>query len=126
MAIEIRLKRIYEQPSADDGLRLFADRLWARGITKEKSRIDIWAKELTPSTALRKWFHADESRFPEFAIRYTKELDQRRVEIDSLLRSLPPHNVLTLVTASKKLEEGHLSVLRAFLSRRHLKPRGRP
>jgi len=126
MALEIRIKRIYEEPSADDGWRLFADRLWARGITKKAARIDVWPKELTPSTELRKWFHADLSRFPEFAIKYARELEQRRAEIDALLTAVRDHSVLTLVTASKNIEDGHVAALRSFLSQRLLNARGLP
>jgi uncharacterized protein YeaO (DUF488 family) len=64
--VEIRLKRIYDEPDREDGTRILADRLWARGITKERARIALWAKDVAPSTELRKWYDHDPERFEEF------------------------------------------------------------
>lgn len=73
----VRIKRIYEPPSEDDGFRVFIDRLWPRGLKKEKVRFDLWMKELAPSTELRRWFGHDPEKWQEFKVRYFAELDQR-------------------------------------------------
>ena len=117
---EIRLKRIYDEPSADDGLRVFVDRLWARGVTKDTAAIDVWAKELTPSNELRKWFHEDVSRQVEFEQRYLAELDERAAEIAPLPASLREHSTITLATATKDLQAGHSAILLRFLRQRWL------
>ena len=69
-------KRIYDPPSADDGYRVLVERLWPRGMTKEKAKLDDWAKPLAPSDALRRWYAQDETKWAEFGRRYRKELDQ--------------------------------------------------
>lgn len=114
MSIEFRLKRIYEEPSEADGLRVLADRLWPRGVSKENAQVDLWPKELTPSNELRKWFHSEEPAYEVFVARYQSELDERRDEIDQILRSFDSE-VVTLLTATKDLERGHLVVLKEYL-----------
>ena len=69
-----KIKRAYETPDPTDGVRVLVDRLWPRGLTKEKLRIDAWVKDVAPSTELRKWIHSDMSRWAEFRRRYFKEL----------------------------------------------------
>lgn len=71
---ELRIKRIYEEASAEDGYRILVDRLWPRGISKEKAHIDLWGKEISSSSELRKWFHHEPEQFPEFRARYFEEL----------------------------------------------------
>lgn len=115
MKPELRLKRIYDDADPDDGFRVFVDRLWARGISKTSARIDLWPKELTPSTELRKWFHEDQSRRSEFARRYRSELDERADEIEAIFSSLREHKVVTLVTTTKDLVSGHAAILKDFL-----------
>lgn len=114
MPIEICLKRVYDEPRDDDGFRVLVDRLWPRGITKARTRVDRWAKELTPSDALRKWFHADPTRHVDFARRYTAELAELESHLDALLQSVPGGR-LTLVTATKDPTQGHAAVLRDVL-----------
>ena len=115
MKPEIRLKRVYDDPSSDDGFRVFVDRLWARGVTKEAAGIDVWARELTPSNELRQWFHADSSRHADFERRYLMELEERKDEIELLIESLQTHSTITLVTATRDLVNGHAAILRSFL-----------
>ena len=95
MKPEIRLKRIYDEPSPDDGFRVFVDRLWARGVTKEAARLDVWAKALTPSNELRKWFHEDTSRQADFEERYLIELEESQSEIEVLIESFRSHPTIT-------------------------------
>src|SRR3546814_2051336 len=75
MSIDVRLKRIYEPAAAEDGQRVLVDRIWPRGITKAEARIDLWLKDIAPSTALRKWFGHRPERWPEFQRRYSVEID---------------------------------------------------
>lgn len=114
MQRELRVKRVYDEPSAEDGFRILVDRLWPRGVSKAAAQIDLWAKELTPSNELRKWFHEDSSRCDEFVAKYTRELEERHDEIKTLLDSFD-QPTLTLVTATKDLSQGHVAVLKRFL-----------
>ena len=108
-----RLKRVYEPVSDEDGTRVLVDRLWPRGVNKERARLDEWAKDLSPSNELRVWFHADrETRFEEFAHRYAvelaaPELQQRLAE----LRTRAESGVVTLLTGAADPAHSHLSVL---------------
>jgi len=111
---EFQIKRIYDDPSPDDGVRLLVDRLWPRGVSKEAAEIDLWAKELTPSHELRKWFHDHLDQHDEFANRYRIELSERLDEIIELFASIDS-TPLTLVTATKELDRGHVAVLKDFL-----------
>lgn len=109
-----QVKRAYEAPEPDDGYRVLVDRLWPRGVTESAARIDEWAKDLTPSTELRRWFHeGPESRRDEFADRYREELTGRTareslVRLRGLARTNPP---ITLVTAVKDPGNSHIPVL---------------
>ena len=118
MTIKLRLKRIYDEPAADDGYRVLIDRLWPRGVSKTQANIDLWAKGLTPSNELRKWFHAGNDREAEFACRYQHELEERSEEVAIILASLP-QGVITLVTATKDLKQGHAAVLKEYLEENH-------
>ncbi len=117
MAIYIRVARIYDKVGTQDGVRLLVDRLWPRGVSKQDAKIDHWPKALTPSHELRKWFHADSAnRQDEFAAKYTTELNERTDEIGDLLGSIDSQTI-TLVTATKDLENGHVAVLKKFLEK---------
>ncbi|WP_436774830.1 DUF488 domain-containing protein [Yinghuangia sp. YIM S09857] len=112
-----RVARVYDAPGPDDGLRVLVDRLWPRGVSKEKAAVDVWAKEVAPSAELRKWFHADpEARADEFAVRYADELDgdTEREGMDRLRAEAAKGNV-TLLTAVKDPAGSYLSVLLAKL-----------
>ena len=111
---EFQIKRIYDDPSPDDGVRLLVDRLWPRGVSKEAAKIDLWAKELTPSHELRKWFHDHLDQHDEFANRYRLELSDSLDNIIELFASIDS-TLITLVTATKDLDRGHVAVLKAFL-----------
>jgi len=112
-----RLKRVYEAVSEQDGTRVLVDRLWPRGVSKERARLDEWAKDLSPSNELRVWFHADrETRFEEFAHRYAAELaapEQRQRLAD--LRTKAESGIVTLLTGAAEPAHSHLSVLLAEL-----------
>lgn len=111
----IRLKRAYEPPSADDGLRILIDRLWPRGVRKDDAAIDEWMKDIAPSTELRKWFNHDPERWPEFQRRYTGELAQRVAELDRL-RALARRGTVTLVYSAHDEAHNDAVVLKDLLS----------
>jgi uncharacterized protein YeaO (DUF488 family) len=95
-ASNVRLKRAYEPPAADDGTRILIDRLWPRGISKERAAIDQWMKDISPSTELRKWFGHDPARWDEFRRRYAKEV-RHHADLLAQLRSLARQGQITLV-----------------------------
>ncbi|MEK7519856.1 MAG: DUF488 family protein [Patescibacteria group bacterium] len=109
----ILVKRVYERPAASDGVRVLADRLWPRGVSKAKAHIDAWAKELAPSTTLRKWVHQNpDKRFGEFVRKYRVELAHKKSMARGILNA---KRRLTLVTAVKNPERSHIPVLVSFL-----------
>jgi len=92
--------RVYDPPAPDDGFRVLVDRLWPRGLRKDAAAIDLWAKDATPSTELRRWYHADrDARREEFRERYLAELDASGAAV-TLARELTDHDTVTLLTAS--------------------------
>ncbi|MBL1084688.1 DUF488 family protein [Streptomyces actinomycinicus] len=110
--MSVRLRRIYEPPEPDDGLRVLVDRLWPRGIAKEAAQVDEWPKGLTPSSELRTWYHAGEGSYEEFRTRYEQELEApEAAELLDGLRTSVRDGRVTLLTASKKPEQSHASVL---------------
>src|SRR3546814_7342660 len=117
MSIDVRLKRIYEPAAAEDGQRVLVDRIWPRGITKAEARIDLWLKDIAPSTALRKWFGHRPERWPEFQRRYSVEIDANPA-IDQL-RDLARRGVLTLLYGAR--DEAHNQ---AIVLANHLRPGG--
>lgn len=113
-AKNVRLKRAYEKPDAMDGTRILVDRLWPRGIRKEAAAIDLWAKDLAPSTDLRKWFGHDPGRWVEFKRRYTAELHAHTQTLDEL-RKLARHGPVTLVYAARDQEHNEAVIIRDML-----------
>ncbi|HZK07166.1 MAG TPA: DUF488 domain-containing protein [Bacteroidales bacterium] len=111
---EIKLKRIYDDPSADDGYRVLVDRLWPRGVSKEVAKLDEWDKELAPSTELRKWFDHKEERFDEFARRYREELKDKKEALDNL-REKAKNKTLCLLYAAKDHKINQAVVLKEVL-----------
>lgn len=111
--MELRTKRVYDEPSAEDGYRVLVDRLWPRGLSKEKARIDRWAKEVAPSNELRKWIHEDpESRWDEFVERYGEELEEREDAVEDLRADLRERELATLLFAVRDVEHNHARILR--------------
>lgn len=110
----IHIKRVYEAPAKEDGTRVLVDRLWPRGMTKEKAAIDVWLKEVAPSTELRKWFHHESANWAEFQKRYRAELKGN--EAVEELRELVKKGAVTLVYGAKDEERNHAVVLREVLN----------
>ena len=116
--MQIRLKRVYDDPAEDDGFRVLVDRLWPRGLSKERAALDLWAKEVAPSTELRKAFHHDDMSWPEFETAYRAELDgPTRTAVASLRAELAPHPVVTLLHAVHDDTHNHALILREALQR---------
>jgi len=110
----MKIKRVYKEPSRDDGMRILVDRLWPRGLTKEKASIDLWLKEVAPSTELRKWFGHDPDKWKEFQKRYRQELRDNR-ELVSLLKEKIKKGTVTLVYGAKDEKHNEALVLKEWL-----------
>jgi len=113
--MKIRLKRVYDQPAKDDGLRVLVDRLWPRGLKKDEAAIDLWLKEIAPTGALRQWFGHDPAKWPEFQRRYRDELQTRQAEI-ATLRERGGSGVVTLLYGARDETHNQAVVLRDFLA----------
>lgn len=111
---DIGLKRAYEPASADDGARILVDRLWPRGISKEKAALDDWMKDLAPSTELRKWFGHDPARWEEFQSRYLTELAAHGDALEQI-RTLARAGRVTLIYGAKDEQHNEAVVLRDLL-----------
>ncbi|MFT3715085.1 MAG: DUF488 domain-containing protein [Gordonia sp. (in: high G+C Gram-positive bacteria)] len=118
MSAPVRIRRIYDEPSTDDGARVLVDRLWPRGISKERAALDEWCKTVAPSTELRRWYAHDPARFDEFDRRYRAELESGDDQTAGLahLRELATDGVLTLLTATKDPALSEAEVLRRILT----------
>jgi uncharacterized protein YeaO (DUF488 family) len=113
-ADRIKLKRAYEQPASNDGIRVLIDRLWPRGVKKASAAIDEWMKEIAPSTELRKWFGHDPERWPEFQRRYKSEIRQHPEQLDRL-RHLAQYGRITLVFSAHDETHNDAVVLKDLL-----------
>jgi uncharacterized protein YeaO (DUF488 family) len=114
--MKLKLKRVYEEPSEADGIRILVDRLWPRGLTKEKARVDLWLKEIAPSNELRKWFAHDPAKWPEFKARYKAELKQNGPQF-ALLKQAITKGPTCLLYGAKDTEHNEAVVLYDLLSR---------
>jgi uncharacterized protein YeaO (DUF488 family) len=107
----IKVKRIYDPASEDDGYRVLIDRLWPRGVSKENANIDLWMKEIAPSTELRKWFHHDPDKWEEFKQRYKDELSNKKDLIDQILKLEEEYKNATFIYSAKDREKNQAMVL---------------
>ena len=116
----IKLKRAYEAASPDDGLRILVERLWPRGVSKQKAKIDLWLKDLAPSTELRKWYNHVPARWPQFRKRYWTEL-KAHGDVVTLLKFITQERIVTFVYAASDEERNSAVALKEFLERgKHL------
>jgi uncharacterized protein YeaO (DUF488 family) len=116
---QVRVRRVYEPREPEDGRRVLVDRLWPRGLSKERARLDDWCKEIAPSTGLRRWYGHDPDRYAEFARRYRAELDEpERAAALARLRELAGQGRLTLLTATKRSDISEAAVLADLLAGR--------
>lgn len=121
----IRIKRAYEAPALEDGQRVLVERLWPRGVKKEALAVESWAKDVAPSTELRKWFAHQVERWEEFQRRYRAELDSNPAAWEPL-RDAARRGALTLVYSAQDTEHNSAVVLRDYLEERMRPARGRP
>ena len=112
--MEVKIKRAYEDPSDTDGYRILVDRLWPRGISKEKAIIDFWPKKLTPSTELRRWYGHDPQKWSEFKSRYFAELDGNQELVNELLGYVRKGTV-TLVYSSNERRLNNAAALKEYV-----------
>lgn len=114
--MHIRIKRAYEEPAESDGTRILIDRLWPRGLSKEKARVDLWLKEIAPSIELRKWFAHDPRKWAEFKTRYLAEL-KRNGEQLSILQEHVEKGTVTLIYSARDEEHNDAVVLQQLLEK---------
>lgn len=113
----ICVRRVYESAAVEDGYRVLVDRLWPRGLSKERAKVDLWLKEIAPSTELRKWFGHDPEKWDEFKARYRRELDRQPETVNKLADLVKQHRV-TLVYGAKNTENNQAVVLKEYLDKK--------
>ena len=118
MKIEIRTKRIYDSTLQSEGTRVLVDKLWPRGISREKAALDDWWKDLAPSDELRKWFNHDPERWGEFKSRYFGELDSQKEKLTQRLESIDTSKPLCLLFAARDQEHNNAVALKEFMESR--------
>ena len=114
--MRLQLKRVYEPPADDDGLRVLVDRLWPRGLKKTNAVVDLWLKEIAPSADLRRWFDHDPKKWSEFRRRYRAELEERGEEFETL-RKQGGNGQVTLLYGARDEEHNQAVVLKEFIER---------
>lgn len=110
----IKIKRIYDPPAEDDGFRILVDRLWPRGLTKEKAKLDLWLKEIAPSDQLRKWYSHDPKKWAEFRKRYFKDLGTKREMVNQIVQNMNEGDV-TLLYSSKEEKLNNAVALKEYI-----------
>jgi len=117
MRAPIYIKRVYDPPGKEDGLRILVDRLWPRGLKKEKARVDGWWKEVAPSDTLRKWFDHDPDKWPEFKRRYFNELNGREDEVSKRIDEIKDQRV-TFLYGAKEEVYNNAAALKEYVEKR--------
>lgn len=115
MSASLSIKRVYDTPSPEDGYRILVDRLWPRGLSKERASVDLWLKDIAPSTKLREWFGHDPVKWPGFKERYAAELQQNAEAVSVLSAALKRHKRVTLLYGARDTEHNDAVVLFAWL-----------
>ena len=113
--MSVKSKRVYDAAEAGDGYRVLIDRMWPRGVSRQRAQLDEWARELAPSSELRKWFNHEPERFDEFRSRYREELRERRPQVEEL-RGRARDGPVTLLYAARDREHNDAVVLEELLS----------
>jgi uncharacterized protein YeaO (DUF488 family) len=113
----VTLKRVYEEPSKSDGTRILVDRLWPRGLTKERAKVDVWLKDIAPTTELRKWFNHEPNKWPEFKKRYWAEISNNIDALSALEKYLAKGKV-TIVYGAKDEEHNDAVVIKQYLDKK--------
>lgn len=112
--MRVAIKRVYEEPDREDGMRILVDRLWPRGLSKEKAQVDLWLKDIAPSTELRKWFSHDPGKWTEFQARYHQEL-KLKAELLAELKEKAAKGQVTLLYGAKDEAHNEAVVLKELL-----------
>jgi uncharacterized protein YeaO (DUF488 family) len=110
----ILVKRVYDKPEEADGCRILVDRLWARGLSKEKARVDVWTKKVAPSTELRRWYGHDPDKWFEFKSRYAAELAENREQLEALLVRVQ-RGTVTFLYSSKERQLNNAVALKEYI-----------
>ena len=114
--MQIAIKRVYEAASEADGFRVLVDKVWPRGIRREEAAVDMWAKDVTPSTALRKWFNHAPEKWEDFKERYKAELEENHAAVRTLAMALKGKETVTLVYGARDIQHNQAIVLREILA----------
>lgn len=114
----IKIKRIYDKYEEGDGLRILVDRLWPRGVSKERAKLDLWLKDIAPSTELRKWFNHDPEKWIEFKKRYQQELKANTDSVSTITKLIQQNSNLSLLYGAKDELHNEAVVLQAFLDKK--------
>jgi uncharacterized protein YeaO (DUF488 family) len=112
--MRLQLKRVYEPPANIDGMRILVDRLWPRGLSKAEARIEFWAKEVAPSTGLRRWYQHEQEKWPEFQRKYLAELQNNPEAVQELIAKIG-NGTATLLFSSKETSLNNATVLKEYL-----------
>jgi uncharacterized protein YeaO (DUF488 family) len=112
----IKIKRIYDSPARDDGFRILVDRLWPRGLTKEKAKVDLWLKDIAPSNNLRKWYAHEPKKWNQFRERYFKELGDHKELVDLIIQKTT-EGPLTLLYSSKEEKLNNAVALKEYIEK---------
>ena len=108
----IKIKRAYQKPEEEDGFRILVDRLWPRGISKEKANLDLWLKDIAPSNELRKWFGHDVQKWPEFQKKYLEEIKKMKTILTMIKKLEKENDTITLIYSAKDQEHNNAVVLK--------------
>jgi len=117
MKTKIGVKRVYDEPAVSDGRRILVDRLWPRGLTKEKAKIDFWAKDIAPSNELRKWYSHDPAKWDEFRKRYFAELGKNAPAVDALIEAMGKGPVSFVYSSTERMIN-NAEALKLYLEKR--------
>ncbi|MDE1920796.1 MAG: DUF488 family protein [Candidatus Omnitrophica bacterium] len=115
--MKLKIKRIYEPPEKSDGFRILVDRLWPRGISKKRAAVDVWLKDIAPTSGLREWFGHDPDRWDEFRHKYTRELKKNKTTVGQIKKFIDENDIVTLVFSAKDVMRNQASVLKRFLNK---------
>ncbi|MEM3774775.1 MAG: DUF488 family protein [Candidatus Bathyarchaeia archaeon] len=118
----IRIKRVYDQPSEEDGYRILVDRIWPREVSKEKAKVDLWLREIAPSNKLRKWFRHDPTRWEEFKEKYVEELKSKEDLLRKIKQIERDRGTITLLYAAKDTERNNAIILKNVVKNTLNKP----
>ena len=112
--ITIRIKRVYDEPDGADGRRILVDRLWPRGLSKDKAKVAVWMKEIAPSTELRRWYGHDPNKWSEFKRRYVEELEANSDRVEEVLREVQA-GIVTFLYSSKEERLNNAAALKQYI-----------